>query len=132
MGVTSVQFTLDGANLGSAFTTAPYSRTWDSTTVADGSHTLALVSTSPINGLERLTIQQKADAYSSEKRAAHYRLFGMEPGERPLQARKAARQILETVLAKAASTDARAYWLNRQLVKWPGADTGADAPVGAV
>ena len=39
VGVASVQFTLDGANLGSAFTTAPYTLTWDSTTVANGSHT---------------------------------------------------------------------------------------------
>src|SRR5205823_3045708 len=69
--------------------------------LARGSHTLSLTSSSPIAGLERLNIQQKADAYSLEKRAAHYRLFGMEPGERPLQARKAARQILETFVAKA-------------------------------
>jgi pullulanase/glycogen debranching enzyme len=37
----------------------------------------------------------------------------------------------ETVLNQATGGDARAYWLNRQLIKWPGADTGADAPVGA-
>jgi cytochrome c553 len=66
-----------------------------------GLHTLSMVSASPITGLERLTIQQKADAFSSEKRAAHYRLFGMEPGERPLQARKAARQILQDVAGRA-------------------------------
>ena len=84
--------------------------------LARGSHTLALVSTSPINGLERLTIQQKADAYSSEKHAAHYRLFGMEPGERPLQARKAARQILETVLAKAVRRPIEPSEVDRFLV----------------
>lgn len=45
VGVASVQFTLDGANLGSAFTSAPYSLTWDSTTVADGAHTLGATAT---------------------------------------------------------------------------------------
>ena len=31
----------------------------------------------------------------------------------------------ETVLNKAASSDARAYWLNRQLIKWPGIEATA-------
>ena len=30
-----------------------------------------------------------------------------------------------TVLQPAAATDARAYWFNRQLLRWPGADSGA-------
>jgi hypothetical protein len=41
VGVASVQFTLDGANLGSPIATAPYQVTWDTTAVANGSHTLA-------------------------------------------------------------------------------------------
>jgi hypothetical protein len=40
VGVTSVQFLLDGANLGPIKTSAPYSMTWDSTTVANGPHKL--------------------------------------------------------------------------------------------
>jgi len=40
---TSVQFKLDGANLGSADTTSPYSYSWDTTKVANGSHTLTAV-----------------------------------------------------------------------------------------
>jgi hypothetical protein len=40
VGVTSVQLKLDGANLGSAFTSTPYSGTLDTTTIANGSHTL--------------------------------------------------------------------------------------------
>jgi pullulanase-type alpha-1,6-glucosidase len=31
-----------------------------------------------------------------------------------------------TVLQQAPTTDSRAYWLNRQLIKWPGAQPGAD------
>ena len=66
-----------------------------------GTHTLSLASDGPLPVLSRFTIQQKQEAPSPEKRASHYRLFGMEPGERPLQPRKAARQILETLLPKA-------------------------------
>ena len=40
VGVTGVQFLLDGANLGAEDATAPYSVSWDSTAVANGSHTL--------------------------------------------------------------------------------------------
>src|SRR5471032_1707107 len=32
-----------------------------------------------------------------------------------------------TVLQPAVATDARAYWLNRQLIKWPGADASGGA-----
>ncbi len=41
VGVTSAQFLLDGANLGSADTTSPYSISWDSTLASDGAHTLS-------------------------------------------------------------------------------------------
>ena len=40
VGVAGVQFLLDGANLGAEDTAAPYTVSWNSTTVADGSHTL--------------------------------------------------------------------------------------------
>ncbi|HMF95572.1 MAG TPA: Ig-like domain-containing protein [Vicinamibacterales bacterium] len=43
VGVSSVQFKLDGANLGAADTASPYTMTWDSTTVANGSHTFTAV-----------------------------------------------------------------------------------------
>ena len=41
VGVTSVQFLLDSQPLGAADTVAPFTLTWDSTTVANGTHTLA-------------------------------------------------------------------------------------------
>jgi hypothetical protein len=44
-GITSVQFKLDGANLGAADTTSPYSISWDTTTASNASHTLAAVAT---------------------------------------------------------------------------------------
>jgi len=43
VGVVGVQFKLDGANLGAEATSAPYSVTWNTTTMANGSHTLSAV-----------------------------------------------------------------------------------------
>ncbi|HEU4331334.1 MAG TPA: PQQ-dependent sugar dehydrogenase [Lapillicoccus sp.] len=40
VGVAGVQFLVDGANLAAEDISAPYTVSWDSTTVADGSHTL--------------------------------------------------------------------------------------------
>ena len=45
VGVGSVQFLLDGGPLGSAVTQAPYSISWDSSSVANGSHTLSAKAT---------------------------------------------------------------------------------------
>jgi subtilase family serine protease len=39
VGVSGVQFRLDGANLGAEDTTSPYSVAWNSTTATNGSHT---------------------------------------------------------------------------------------------
>ncbi len=41
VGVTSVQFLLDGAALGSADTTSPYSIAWNTATASNGAHTLS-------------------------------------------------------------------------------------------
>ena len=43
VGVSGVQFRLDGANLGSEDTTSPYAVTWDTPTVTNGPHTLSAV-----------------------------------------------------------------------------------------
>ena len=40
VGVTGVQFTLDGGNLGTEDTSAPFSTTWDTRGVPNGTHTL--------------------------------------------------------------------------------------------
>ncbi len=44
-GIASVQYKLDGTNLGSAVTAAPYSFSWDSTTATNASHKLTAVAT---------------------------------------------------------------------------------------
>jgi hypothetical protein len=43
VGVTGVQFQVDSANVGALLTAAPYSVLWDSTSVANGSHTITAV-----------------------------------------------------------------------------------------
>src|SRR5205823_5637928 len=43
VGVVGVQFKLDGANLGAEDTTAPYSVSWNTASVTNGSHTLTAV-----------------------------------------------------------------------------------------
>jgi hypothetical protein len=43
--IASVQFQLDGINLGAAVTAAPYSISWDTTTASNGSHTLTAIAT---------------------------------------------------------------------------------------
>jgi hypothetical protein len=43
VGVVGVRLLLDGTDLGPEHTTAPYSVSWDTATVIDGSHTLAAV-----------------------------------------------------------------------------------------
>lgn len=40
VGVVGVQFALDGQNVGGQITSAPYTMAWDSTTVADGNHSI--------------------------------------------------------------------------------------------
>jgi chitodextrinase len=45
VGIASVQFQLDGANLGSPDTVAPYSYSWNTQTVTNGSHMLTVVAT---------------------------------------------------------------------------------------
>jgi hypothetical protein len=43
VGVQSVQFRVDGANVGAADTTSPYSFSWNTTSVSDGTHRLSAV-----------------------------------------------------------------------------------------
>jgi chitodextrinase len=49
VGVSTVQFQLDGANLGPALTIPPYLYTWDTTTTGNGAHTLTTIATDTFN-----------------------------------------------------------------------------------
>jgi peptidoglycan/xylan/chitin deacetylase (PgdA/CDA1 family) len=48
-GISSVQFQLDGVNLGAADTTSPYSIAWDTTQVANGNHVLSAIAKNTSN-----------------------------------------------------------------------------------
>lgn len=49
VAIKNVQFKLDGSNLGTADTTSPYSIAWNTTSVANGNHTLSAVVTNTAN-----------------------------------------------------------------------------------
>ncbi|MBI2688929.1 MAG: DUF1592 domain-containing protein [Acidobacteria bacterium] len=70
-------------------------------TLGRGPHTITVV-----NGTERvefysLTVDQRPAPVTPDKRALHYRLFGMEAGESPTDGRLAARRILTRLLPRA-------------------------------
>ncbi|HET7060395.1 MAG TPA: polysaccharide deacetylase family protein [Candidatus Saccharimonadales bacterium] len=48
-GIASVQYQLDGVNLGSVVTAAPYSFSWDTTTTTNASHKLTAIATNTAN-----------------------------------------------------------------------------------
>ena len=69
--------------------------------LARGLRVLSVVADGAPVTVASLTIQQKPSDPAPEKMALHYRLLGMEPGGSLLQPRKAAEQVLRTVLRKA-------------------------------
>jgi mono/diheme cytochrome c family protein len=67
-----------------------------------GAHTFTMTNGEPAAvPIYNVGIDQKPEPYAPEKRALHYRLLGIEPGEEPLQPRKAARQVLAAFLPHA-------------------------------
>lgn len=91
-------------------------------TLSRGAHTVTVV-----NGSERiefysLTVDQKPAPVTSEKRALHYRLFGMEAGESPADGRAAARRLLTRLLPRAYRGKAEAVEIDRLLTLY---DRGA-------
>jgi len=66
-----------------------------------GEHTLTITSAESAVPIYNVGIDQKAEPYAPDKRALHYRLLGLEPGEEPLQPRKSARQVLAAFLPRA-------------------------------
>jgi glucose/arabinose dehydrogenase len=56
VGVTGVQFQLDGAPLGPEDTVAPYATSWDTTSAADGAHTLTAIARDARDNLATATV----------------------------------------------------------------------------
>jgi methionine-rich copper-binding protein CopC len=75
VGIASVQYQLNGVNLGSALTTAPYRLLWDSSTVASGTYSLVAVATDAAgnqasSGSVSITVDHTAPTITSVSPAA--------------------------------------------------------------
>jgi hypothetical protein len=68
---------------------------------ARGAHTIAVVNGKAPVEFYSVAVEQRQDDPPPDKRALHYRLFGIEPGEAPLDPRDAARRLLSRFLPKA-------------------------------
>ncbi len=66
-----------------------------------GTHTIAVQALKEPVGLYALTVMQRHADPPAEKKALHYRLLGIEPGEQPVDPRHAARQVLAAFLPRA-------------------------------
>lgn len=88
-GVVGVQFKLDGVNLGAEDTSAPFSNVWNTTAVANGSHSLTAVvrdaagnsKTSAAVSVTVDNVQVPADAIISEADTWQNQSFTAESGE---------------------------------------------------
>ena len=72
-----------------------------SVTLTRGPHTIGVVAGKAAVTFYSLTVEQKLNDIPAEKRALHYRLFGTEPFESPLDGRKSAERLLSDFLPKA-------------------------------
>lgn len=66
-----------------------------------GLHTIAVQAREHPVEIYSMNVNQRMQAPSAEKKAVHYRLLGMEPGEMPPQPREAARRLLSDFVRKA-------------------------------
>ena len=84
--------------------------------LARGEHTLVIstTQTTPIP-IASVSINQRAAPIPPEKRALHYRLLGVDPGQVPLDGRKAAREVLANFLPKAFRHPVEAVEVDRFL-----------------
>ena len=68
VGVAGVQFLLDGASLGAEDTSAPYSRTWDTTSAANGPHSLQARSRDAAGGIRESAARFRSRSPTSPRR----------------------------------------------------------------
>ncbi len=101
----TVEIKVDGRDSGSI--TFPKYTTSGATTIGRnvrltrGTHTVSVEARQAPVELIFVELSQKAQESSAEKRALHYRLFGMEPGQAPLEPRAAAQRLLARVARQA-------------------------------
>ena len=87
VGVTGVQFRLDGANLGAEDTAAPYSISWNTTLVTSGSHTLTAVARDAAGNLTTsaavtVTVSNDSDAARRDPHISRGRRHGQRDDQR--------------------------------------------------
>ena len=70
-------------------------------TLTRGVHNIAVLAGALPVEFYSLSVEQRAEPVAPEKRALHFRLFGLEPGEAPVDATRATRRLLESFLRKA-------------------------------
>jgi cytochrome c553 len=83
-----------------------------------GVHTITVAAGKAPVTFYSLTVEQRQEAAPPEKRALHYRLFGTEAGESPLDARNAARQLLAGFLRNAYRRPVEAAEVDRYLAMY--------------
>jgi cytochrome c553 len=71
------------------------------TTFERGVHKVSIVAGKEPVLFYSFTVEQRAADSSPDKKALHHRLFGLEPGEAPIDPRAAARRLLATFVPKA-------------------------------
>ena len=70
-------------------------------TLAKGAHKISIMAGKVPLDFYSLTVDQRLQDPPPDKRALHYRLFGVEAGEAPVDPRTSARRLFETFLPKA-------------------------------
>ncbi len=83
--------------------------------LARGEHKLAIASQQAAIPVANIAIDQRAAAVPAEKRALHYRLLSVEPGQVPLDGRRAAREIITAFLPRAFRHPVEATEIDRFL-----------------
>jgi cytochrome c553 len=104
-GGVSVTLKVDGGKAGSLYfqryaSKGPANRA-TSIRLARGTHTVAVAAHEDPVEVYHFDISQKAQEADAGKKALHYRVFGMEPGETPLDPRAAAQKLLAGIVRQA-------------------------------
>ncbi len=87
-----------------------------------GTHVLTLIPEAAPPKIASVSVEERRADPSAERRAVHYRLLGAEPGDQPLQPRKAAQLFLTSFLPKAFRRPVTAAEVDRFLAMY---DRGA-------
>ncbi len=70
-------------------------------TLSRGVHTITVANGNLPLDFYSLTVEQRVDEPTADKRALHYKLFGLEANEAPLDPQQSAKRLIETFLTKA-------------------------------